>query len=77
MPGDLARVGIRRKRQNALNSPSRRKCFGQKGAELRRLVGGRGVMRAQLAGLIEVESLPQVSVQVARFARGLVQDRLA
>jgi hypothetical protein len=39
-------------------------------AVLRRRVGGRDVMRAQLAHLIEVAKLPNVTVQVIPFAEG-------
>jgi hypothetical protein len=39
-------------------------------AALRRPVGGRAVMRAQLDHLAEVAGLPQVTVQVVPFGRG-------
>jgi hypothetical protein len=39
-------------------------------AVLRRPVGGQAVMRGQLHRLIEVASLPRVTIQVVPFARG-------
>jgi Domain of unknown function (DUF5753) len=39
-------------------------------AVLRRPVGGRAVMRAQLRRLVEVAAMPRVIVQVVPFARG-------
>jgi hypothetical protein len=39
-------------------------------AVLRRPVGGRTVIRAQLAHLIEVASRPRITIQVVPFARG-------
>ncbi|MFD5829814.1 helix-turn-helix domain-containing protein [Lentzea sp. NPDC060358] len=39
-------------------------------AALRRLVGGTGVMRAQMARLLQVGALPNVTVQVVPFSAG-------
>ena len=65
------RVSVRLKRQDVLTSPDPPRLWSvMDEAVLRRLVGGRKVMRAQLARLIEVASLPRVTIQVVPFAGG-------
>ncbi len=65
------RVSLRLKRQDLLTSTQPPQVWSviDEGA-LRRPVGGRGVMRAQLNRLIEVAELRQVTVQVVPFGRG-------
>jgi transcriptional regulator with XRE-family HTH domain len=65
------RVNMRLKRQDLLARPEPPKVWSVVDeAALRRPVGGRAVMRAQLNRLIEVAALPQVTVQVVPFGRG-------
>jgi hypothetical protein len=65
------RVSVRLKRQDLLASAEPPQVWSvMDEAVLRRPVGGRTVMRAQLAHLVEVANLPQVTVQVVPFARG-------
>jgi transcriptional regulator with XRE-family HTH domain len=65
------RVSVRLKRQAVLTSPEPPQVWSvMDEAVLRRPVGGRTVMRAQLAHLIEVASQPQVTIQVVPFALG-------
>ena len=65
------RVSVRLKRQAVLTSPEPPQVWSvMDEAVLRRPVGGRTVMRAQLAHLIEVASQPRVTIQVVPFARG-------
>ncbi len=65
------RVSMRLKRQDLINGPDPPQVWSviDEGA-LRRPVGGREVMRAQLKRLIEVTELRHVTVQVVPFARG-------
>src|SRR5258708_1259636 len=65
------RVSLRLKRQDLLTSPEPPQVWSviDEGA-LRRPVGGRAVMRAQLNWLIEVADLRRVTVQVVPFSRG-------
>jgi hypothetical protein len=65
------RVSLRLKRQDLLTRPASPQVWSiiDEGA-LRRPVGGRSVMRAQLNRLIEVAGLRQVTVQVVPFGRG-------
>ncbi|MGH3150343.1 MAG: DUF5753 domain-containing protein, partial [Streptosporangiaceae bacterium] len=65
------RVSLRLKRQDLLTGPEPPRVWAvlDEGA-LRRAVGGRAVMRAQLQRLIEMAELRHVTVQVAPFARG-------
>jgi hypothetical protein len=65
------RVSLRLKRQDLLTRPEPPQVWSviDEGA-LRRPVGGRAVMRAQLNRLIEVAGLSQVTVQVVPFGRG-------
>ncbi|MGE5286250.1 MAG: helix-turn-helix domain-containing protein [Micromonosporaceae bacterium] len=65
------RVSLRLKRQDLLASPEPPKVWSViDEAALRRPVGGRAVMRAQLARLIELAELPHVTIQVVPFGRG-------
>ncbi len=65
------RVRVRLNRQSVLTSPDPPQVWSVVDeAVLRRPVGGRQVMRAQLAHLVEVASSPQVTIQVVPFARG-------
>src|SRR5215831_3922134 len=65
------RVSLRLKRQELLTRPQPQQVWAviDEGA-LRRPVGGRAVMRAQLSRLIEVAGLRHVTVQVVPFGRG-------
>jgi len=65
------RVSLRLKRQDVLTRPHPPQVWSilDEGA-LRRPVGGRAVMRAQLSRLIEVAELHHVTVQVVSFGRG-------
>jgi hypothetical protein len=65
------RVSLRLKRQDMLTGPEPPRVWSviDEGA-LRRPVGGRAVMRAQLSRLIEVAELRHVTVQVVPFGRG-------
>lgn len=65
------RVAVRMKRQELLaDKDPARVWFVMDEAVLRRPVGGRAVMRAQLRRLYEVAALPQVTVQVLPFGLG-------
>ena len=65
------RVGVRLKRQDVLTSPEPPQVWSvMDEAALRRPVGGREVMRAQLDHLAEMASLPRISLQVVPFGRG-------
>ena len=65
------RVSLRLKRQDLLNGPAPPQVWSvlDEGA-LRRPVGGRAVMQAQLKRLIEVAGLRHVTIQVVPFDRG-------
>ncbi len=65
------RVSLRLKRQDLLAGPKPPQVWSvlDEGA-LRRPVGGRAVMRAQLSRLIEVTELRYVTIQVVPFGRG-------
>jgi hypothetical protein len=65
------RVSLRLKRQELLTTPEPPQVWSimDEGA-LRRPVGGRAVMRAQLNRLIEVAELRHVTVQAIPFSRG-------
>jgi transcriptional regulator with XRE-family HTH domain len=65
------RVSLRLKRQDLLASPTPPQVWSvlDEGA-LRRPVGGRQVMRAQLSHLAEVARMRQVTLQVVPFDRG-------
>ncbi len=71
-PDDIERrVALRMKRQDLLTEPEAPKVWAiMDEAVLRRPVGGRGVMRAQLHRLAEVCTLPQVTLQVVPFGLG-------
>jgi transcriptional regulator with XRE-family HTH domain len=65
------RVGLRMKRQELLTAQDAPRIWSvMDEAALRRPLGGRDVMRAQLSHLIEISSLPQVTVQVVPFGQG-------
>ena len=65
------RVGLRLSRQSLLTRPRPPKIWSvMDEAVLRRPVGGRAVMRAQLKHLLEVANLRHVTFQVAPFAPG-------
>jgi transcriptional regulator with XRE-family HTH domain len=65
------RVSVRIKRQDLLTGPEPPQVWSvMDEAVLRRPVGGRKVMREQMAHLVEVASLPWVTIQVVPFARG-------
>jgi hypothetical protein len=65
------RVSLRLKRQDLLTGPEPPQVWSViDEAALRRPVGGRAVMRAQLNRLIEVAALPHVTIQVVPFGRG-------
>jgi hypothetical protein len=64
-------VSLRLRRQDLLTRPEPPQVWAviDEGA-LRRPVGSRAVMRAQMNRLIEVAGLPHVTIQVVPFARG-------
>ncbi len=65
------RVSLRLKRQDIVTSPEPPQVWSvMDEAVVRRPVGGRAVMRAQLERLAEVASLPQVTIQVVPFGGG-------
>ena len=65
------RVSLRLKRQDLLTRPQPPRVWSViDEAALRRPVGGRAVMRAQLNRLIEVAGLRHVTIQVVPFGRG-------
>jgi transcriptional regulator with XRE-family HTH domain len=65
------RVSLRLKRQDLLTSDGPPRVWSViDEAALRRPVGGRGVMRAQVNHLAEVAGLPNVTIQVVPFGRG-------
>ncbi|HUY52347.1 MAG TPA: helix-turn-helix transcriptional regulator [Streptosporangiaceae bacterium] len=65
------RVSLRMGRQELLSSPQPPRVWSvMDEAALRRPVGGREVMRAQLNRLLEVAGLHQVTLQVVPFRRG-------
>lgn len=70
-PGLDRRVSLRVKRQDLLTRPDPPTIWAvlDEGV-LRRPVGGRAVMRAQLGRLVEVAALPNVTLQVVPFGRG-------
>ncbi len=64
------RVSLRLKRQDVLAGPEPPQVWSvMDEAVLRRPLGGRAVMRAQLERLTEAASLPQVTIQVVPFGR--------
>ncbi len=65
------RVRLRMARQQLLTAAEPPRVWSvMDEAVLRRPFGGRSVMRAQLARLTEVASMPQVTIQVVPFQRG-------
>ncbi len=64
------RVSLRLKRQQLLDRPEPRVWSVIDESALRRALGGRDVMRAQLRHLLEIAALPQVTLQLMPFERG-------
>jgi uncharacterized protein DUF5753/helix-turn-helix protein len=65
------RVSLRLKRQDLLTGPEPPRIWSvMDEAALRRPLGGRKVMRAQLSHLQEVAGLPSVTLQIMPFRRG-------
>jgi hypothetical protein len=65
------RVSVRLKRQDLLSGPRPPRVWSvMDEAALRRPVGGRDVMRAQLSHLADVTAMPQVTVQIMPFSHG-------
>jgi transcriptional regulator with XRE-family HTH domain len=65
------RVSLRLQRQELLRSPDAPRIWAViDESALRRPVGGRDVMRAQLRHLLEVSEYPRVTLQVMPFSRG-------
>jgi len=65
------RVSVRLKRQDLLSGPQPPRVWSvMDEAALRRPVGGRDVMRAQLSHLADVTAMPQVTVQIMPFSHG-------
>jgi hypothetical protein len=65
------RVSVRLKRQDLLSGPRPPRVWSvMDEAALRRPVGGRHVMRAQLGHLADVTAMPQVTVQIMPFSHG-------
>jgi transcriptional regulator with XRE-family HTH domain len=65
------RVNLRMARQQLLTAAAPPRVWSvMDEAALRRPVGGRDVMRAQLTRLIEVAGMPQVTIQLVPFQRG-------
>ena len=65
------RVGLRLKRQQLLTRAAPPRIWSViDEAVLRRPIGGRAVLRAQLEHLIEAAAMPQVTLQVVPFSRG-------
>ena len=71
-PGEIdRRVSLRMKRQDLLQGNDAPRVWSvMDEAALRRPVGGHEVMRKQLDRLVDVASLPRVTVQVVPFRRG-------
>jgi transcriptional regulator with XRE-family HTH domain len=64
------RVSLRLKRQQLLAGPQPRVWSVIDESALRRPLGGRDTMRAQLRHLLEIAELPQVTLQLMPFDRG-------
>lgn len=71
-PGEIERrVALRLSRQTLLDRPTPPRIWSvMDEAVLRRPVGGPAVMRAQFRHLIEMATLPHVTLQIVPFARG-------
>ena len=66
-----SRVSLRMKRQDLLTAADPPRVWSvMDETALRRPVGGRQVIRAQLHHLLEIAALPQVGLQVVPFGRG-------
>jgi len=70
--GDIdRRVSLRMARQDLLTGAQPPRVWSvMDEAALRRPIGGRDVMRGQLAHLLEVATMPEVTLQVVPFRRG-------
>jgi transcriptional regulator with XRE-family HTH domain len=64
------RVSLRLKRQQLLAGPQPRVWSVIDESALRRPLGGRDTMRAQLRHLLEIAEMPQVTLQLMPFERG-------
>ncbi len=64
------RVALRLERQRLLGTPEPRLWAVIDESALRRPLGGREAMRAQLRHLIKIAELPQVTLQIMSFERG-------
>jgi transcriptional regulator with XRE-family HTH domain len=65
------RVAVRMRRQEILTTPTGRKLWAvMDEAALRRQVGGRAMMRAQLEHLRRMAELPHITIQVLPFSSG-------
>ncbi|MFC6084598.1 helix-turn-helix domain-containing protein [Sphaerisporangium aureirubrum] len=65
------RVELRMRRQSILTRPRPVRLWAVLDeAAVRRLVGGRDVMRAQIAHLIDMAALPNVTIQLMPFSHG-------
>jgi Domain of unknown function (DUF5753)/Helix-turn-helix domain len=65
------RVSLRIKRQGVFSNPDPPRVWSvMDEAALRRPVGGRAVMRAQLDHLAEIARLPRITIQAVPFSRG-------
>ncbi|WP_017540296.1 MULTISPECIES: helix-turn-helix domain-containing protein [Nocardiopsis] len=65
------RVALRMKRQQRLTGPEAPKFWAVVDeAALRRPLGGTGAMRRQIEHLIELSTLPNVTLQIVPFAKG-------
>jgi hypothetical protein len=65
------RIELRRNRQRVLSRPDPPQFWAVLDeAVLRRRIGGRDVMRAQLRALMEAAELPHVRIQIVRFEQG-------
>ncbi|MFH8606294.1 helix-turn-helix domain-containing protein [Streptomyces sp. NPDC018029] len=63
-------IEVRLSRQETLTSGDREVFYILDESVVRRQVGGRGVMRAQLERLAELAALPKVSIQILPFSVG-------
>ncbi|MFI7315833.1 helix-turn-helix domain-containing protein [Streptomyces venezuelae] len=63
-------IEVRLSRQDTLTSGEREIFYILDESVVRRQVGGRGVMRAQLERLAELAALPKVSIQILPFSVG-------
>jgi transcriptional regulator with XRE-family HTH domain len=71
------RVEIRTKRQELLQRPDAPQMFVMDESVVRRLVGGKDVMRGQLQRMIEAADLPNVTIEVVPFSAGVLSGMQA